>query len=233
MPLPWSSIPWCFRCPWSSLTKETLVFGVCFFRDKQRGGTRGRRKHTIKLQPSWPLTGVIRALPGPNVEKNFFDPGASRPQGQKKVEKKSKKGQKRVKNNLFFRLFQPFFDFFSTFFDPGAERPRQLFSTFLGFRARRARMTPVRGQEGCNHKTPPQKWFWTPTYDTFPPSFVHALPFSIEEMALEGALYSLFSPQKNCTTTFCPPPCDFSISRLLWLLFQCFLGSEGANISLA
>ena len=42
------------------------------------------------------------------------------------------KGQKRVKNNLFFRLFQPFFNIFSAFFDPGVERPRELFFQLFG-----------------------------------------------------------------------------------------------------
>ena len=69
--------------------------------------------------------------------------GLSAP-GPKKVEKSRKEVEKRVKNNLF----STFFNFFSTFFQPFlALGPGNLFSTFLGFRARRARMTPVRGQE--------------------------------------------------------------------------------------
>ena len=96
------------------------------------------------LQPPWPLTGVIRALRArkpQKVEKKF--PG---PRGQKRLKKSRKKVKKELKTTLF-RLFQPFF----SLFDPGAERPRELFfDFFLGFRARRARMTPVRGQGGCN-----------------------------------------------------------------------------------
>ena len=75
--------------------------------------------------------------------------GASRPRGPKRLKKSWKKVEK-VEKRSFLTRFWPFFDFFLTFLDPGAERPRQLFLDFLGFRARRARMTPVRGQEGCN-----------------------------------------------------------------------------------
>ena len=70
---------------------------------------------SLVLQPSWPLTGVIRALRARNpkeVEKSSW--GLSTP-GSKKVEKKSKKGQKQVKNNLFSTfstLFRLFFNIF-------------------------------------------------------------------------------------------------------------------------
>ena len=73
-------------------------------------------------------------------------PSLSAP-GSKKVEKKSKKRSKTSQKQPFFsRPFQPFF----RPFNPGAERPRNLFSTFLGFQAQRAQMTTVRGQGACN-----------------------------------------------------------------------------------
>ena len=69
-------------------------------------------------------------------------PGASRARGQKRL----KKSQKRVKNEwktTSFRLF----------LTPGPRGPGNFFWALLGFRARRARMTPVRGQGGCNPRT--------------------------------------------------------------------------------
>ena len=76
----------------------------------------------------------------------FFRPLLGGSDLNQRVEKRSKTSQK-----------QPFFDFFnllSTFFQAfltlGPRGPGDLFSTFFGFRARRARMTPVRGQGGCN-----------------------------------------------------------------------------------
>ena len=104
-------------------------------------------KSLCVLQPSWPLTGVIRALRARNpkkVEKKLPGPfGPAVQKGRKKVENESK--------TTFFRLFSTFFRlFFNLFLTPGPRGPGNFFSTFLGFRARRARMTPVRGQEGCN-----------------------------------------------------------------------------------
>ena len=71
------------------------------------------------------------------------------------------------------------------------------------------------------HKSPPQKWFGpTPTYDTFPPPFVHALSFSLEETGTDqtnpmfwgrqncfwrGHSMVCFPPKKS-HDTFCPPP---------------------------
>ena len=102
------------------------------------------------LQPSWPLTDVIRALRARSPKKSRKKvAGASRPRGQKrlkKVEKRSKTSQKQP----FFDLFNFFSTFSQPFLAPGPKGPGNFFSTFLGFRARRARMTPVRGQEGCN-----------------------------------------------------------------------------------
>ena len=80
------------------------------------------------------------------VEKKFTGPLGPGVKKWKKVEKRLKKSRKKV----IFDSFLTFFRLFSAFFDPGAERPRELFFDFLGFRARRARMTPVRGQGGCN-----------------------------------------------------------------------------------
>ena len=67
-----------------------------------------------------------------------------------------KKSRKKVENEsktTFFQLFQLLFDFFQPFLAPGPRGPGNLFSTFLGFRARRARMTPVRGQEDCKPRS--------------------------------------------------------------------------------
>ena len=52
-----------------------------------------------------------------------------------------------------FQSFQPLFDLFSTVFSPwGREAQGTWFRLFWGFRARRARMTPVRGRGGCNSR---------------------------------------------------------------------------------
>ena len=70
-----------------------------------------------------------RSHSGPKKSRKEV-PGASRP-GVKEGRKKSKKVKNESKTT-FFRLFQPFFDFFSTFFDPAAERPREPFFDFFG-----------------------------------------------------------------------------------------------------
>ena len=104
------------------------------------------------------VSGVLgnAALPGP---LHGFT-GARRPRGQKWL-KKVGQGQERVKNNLFSdfsaftrqsRLFSTFFRLFCNLFDPGAEGPGTFCSTFLEFRVRKARMTPVRGQGNCKHR---------------------------------------------------------------------------------
>ena len=102
----------------------------------------------VFLRSAWPLTGVIRTL---------------RARSPKKVEKKVrggplgpgvKKGWKKVEKSWKKVVFDSFLTFFRLFFQPfltrGREAPGNLFSTFLGFRARRARMTPVRGQGDRN-----------------------------------------------------------------------------------
>ena len=78
------------------------------------------------------------------------------------------------------------------------------------------------GEGKTHHKTPPQKRFWTPPLMIrFPPPFVYAVSFSLEEtgtdqttnptfapppkLVLEGVLYGTFSPPKS-HDTFCPPP---------------------------
>ena len=95
-----------------------------------------RRICYIALQSPWPLTGVIRALRARNPPKN-----------QKRSEKGWKSWKKVVFDSFltFFDFFQHFFGLFSTFFD-----------FFVGFRAPRARMTPVRGQGDCKYC----KWTW-------------------------------------------------------------------------
>ena len=80
-------------------------------------------------------------------------PGASRPRGQKRL-KKSRKEVEKVEKRLFLTRSRPFFDFFQPFLTSGPRGPGNLFSTFLGIRARRARMTPVRGQEDRNKRCP-------------------------------------------------------------------------------
>ena len=90
-------------------------------------------KPTQRLQPSWPLTGVIRALRARNPKKSKKScRGLSAP-GSKKVEKKSKKGQKRVKNDLF-STFSTFFQLFFNLFGPrGREAPATFFRLFWDF----------------------------------------------------------------------------------------------------
>ena len=63
------------------------------------------------------------------------------------------KSQKKVKNDsktTFFQLFQPFSICFNVFWSRRREAPGTFFRLFGGFRARRARMTPVRGQGDRN-----------------------------------------------------------------------------------
>ena len=74
------------------------------------------RSATLALQPSWPLTGVIRALRARNpkkVEKSCR--GALGP-GVKKVEKKLKKGWKKSRKKVVFDSFLTFFRLFFNLF---------------------------------------------------------------------------------------------------------------------
>ena len=90
---------------------------------------------------------------GPKSQKSRQKvPGAFRPRGQKRLKKVGKR-LKKSKQGCFWLVVDLFFDFFWTSFDPGAERPREpFFDFFWGLRARRARMTPVRGQGDCNSR---------------------------------------------------------------------------------
>ena len=101
-----------------------------------------------------PLQGSFGPF-GPEIPKKSKKKvaGASRPRGQKRLRKSRKKVEK-VEKKVVFDSFLTFFRLFSTFFDPGAERPRQLFFDFFGISGLKgkSRMTPVRGQEGCNTK---------------------------------------------------------------------------------
>ena len=72
----------------------------------------------------------------------------ARPRGQKRLKKSRKRWKSRKK--VVFDSFLTFFRFFQPFLTRGREAPKTVFRLFLGFRARRARMTPVRGQGGCN-----------------------------------------------------------------------------------
>ena len=81
---------------------------------------------------------------GPEIPKKSEKslPGPPAP-GSQKVWKKSRKSPEQT----FSRLFPDFSDIFETFSRlfraPGPEAPGDLFQTFWGFRARRARETPV------------------------------------------------------------------------------------------
>ena len=77
------------------------------------------------------------------------------------------------------------------------------------------------------HKSPPQKRFWTPPLMIrFPPPFVHAMSFSLEEMGTDqtnptfwglqnwfcrGCFMVRFPPPPppKSHDTFCPPLCEF------------------------
>ena len=86
----------------------------------------------------------------PKKSKKRF-PGPLSPE-VKKGWKKSKKGRKRVKNNLFSTSFRLFF--FNLFWPGGREAPGTFFRLFQeSFGPFRAWMTPVRGQEDCNTKS--------------------------------------------------------------------------------
>ena len=72
--------------------------------------------------------------------------GPKSPKSLKKSQKLWKKSRKSPEQT-FSRLFLDFSDFFKTFSrllgTPGPEAPGHFFQTFCGFRARRARETPV------------------------------------------------------------------------------------------
>ena len=77
------------------------------------------------------------------------------------------------------------------------------------------------GEGKTYHKSPPPKRFWTPPLMIrFPPPFVHAMSFSLEEtgtrpdkshflrppkLVLEGVLYGTFSPPKIARYVLPPP----------------------------
>ena len=121
-------------------------FCPCQTHENPLSGPRLRATVAISLAPYRSHSGAS----GPKSQKSRKKvPGASRPRGQERL-KKSRKKVKNESKTTFFQLFQPFFDFFSTFLTPGPRGHGNLFSTFLGFRARWARVTPVRGQGDGN-----------------------------------------------------------------------------------
>ena len=113
-----------FRCGWTSPTSGK----------HRRFDIQGISSITLRTLPR--ATGVSRPL---------------RPRNPKKVCKKSPgprvpKSLEKVPNRHFrdfSRLFGLFREFFQTFWGPKAGGPGRLFSDFLGFRAWRARETPV------------------------------------------------------------------------------------------
>ena len=69
------------------------------------------------------------------------------------------------------------------------------------------------GEGKTYHKAPPQKPFWTPppTYDTFPPPFVHAMSFSLAETGTDQTNPIFWGLQKwfwrgHFIVRFPPPP---------------------------
>ena len=98
----------------------------------------------LKPKPCEPSDELQESL-GPEIPKKSEkkSPGASGPGVPKSLEKVSKKSRTDTFEALS-RLFELFRDFFQTFGDPGARGPGRLFfGLFWGFRARRARETPV------------------------------------------------------------------------------------------
>ena len=77
--------------------------------------------------------------------------------GQKRL-KKSRTKVEKVEKRLFLSRFQLFSTFFNLFWPRGREAPGTFFRLLLGFRARRARMTPVRGQGGCKKRLANKSW---------------------------------------------------------------------------
>ena len=102
------------------------------------------------LQPPWTLFGsLIWARMTPKKSRKKGCRGLSAPLSER-LKKQVEKGLKRLKKRLFFESFSTFCRLFSNRFLPwGREAPGTLFDFLLGFRARRARVTPVRGQGGC------------------------------------------------------------------------------------
>ena len=102
----------------------------------------------------------LSGAPGPKPEKVWKkSPGASGLGPPRESGKKSRKSL----FGTFSRLFPDSRDFFQTFFRLsgalGPEAPGDFFQTFSGFRAWRARETPVNGQRAPNFKFGPQaKW---------------------------------------------------------------------------
>ena len=85
------------------------------------------------------------------------------------------------------------------------------------------------GEGQTYHKAPPQKRFWTPTHDTFPPPFLCSRPvislrgnghrpdeshfLSPSKLVLEGGTLWYVSPTPKSHDTFCPPPlCEFPMN---------------------
>ena len=97
----------------------------------------------------WCYQGFVPTEWGPYRDHS----GPLGPKAQKKSRKKVPGGREKVEveKNCFWLVFDRFFRLlFQPFSTPGPRGPGNLFSNFSGFRARRARMTPVRGQGDCN-----------------------------------------------------------------------------------
>ena len=78
---------------------------------------------------------------GPGIPKGPSDPGP------KQCPKQSRNSLRSLET-VYLRLRR----LFRHFLNAGAGRPRDSLETLSGFRARRARETPVRGGQGCNPK---------------------------------------------------------------------------------
>ena len=109
-----------------------------------RASNRGSEKaliEALRLRTLPRATGVSRALRARNPIKVWkMSPWASGPGAPKSLEKVSKKSEK---SGNFKVSKVSVRDFCETFRHPGAPAPGDFFQTFLGFRARRARETPV------------------------------------------------------------------------------------------
>ena len=109
-------------------------------------------------------------------------------------------------------------DFFETFSrlsgGPGPEAPRDSFQTFLGFRARRARETPVNG-----HRVPK---FWETQFGSKKRRNKHMNNiFTWLSRDFWGILFMCFfspprgmTPKKHIKTEFCHPPCPGTIPQI-------------------
>ena len=122
---------------------STLINRWGFYPKKRGKGNQ----HDLGTSP--PLTEVSRALQARNPKKSLENVSrGSWPRDPKKSRKSlgdSPGSLRRVSGKCLESVFGVFWDFLETFWGPGARGPGRYFRDFLGFRARRARETSVRG----------------------------------------------------------------------------------------